>query len=354
MPLLPHHPRVAVVGATGVVGRVMLDILHQRAFPASEVIAIASQRSAGRRVVYGEGSLTVTALAEGIFDGVDLVLLDTPDDIARSWAPVATAAGAVVVDNSAAWRRDDDVPLVCPEVNAAALAGAGKRIVASPNCTTLGVVLPLAALHRRFGLEKVVVASYQAVSGAGKEGTQELRDQVEKIAGNPGAMEALAAGGDPDLPPPAAFPATIAFNVVPRAGSVREDGYTSEEYKLSAETRKIMGLPNLAVTATCVRVPTLVGHGAAVWARFTDEVDLAGSLACLGEAAGVELADLPTPLLCAGKDPSYVGRVRSDLTDSRALTFFCACDNLRKGAALNAVQIAECLLPGRFPGGMQG
>lgn len=344
-PQLPARPRVAVVGATGVVGRVMLDILCERAFPAAEVIAIASPRSAGHQVAYGDGMLTVRALEDGVFDGVDLVLLDTPDDIARQAAPVAAAAGALVVDNSAAWRRDDEVPLVCPEVNADALAGAGKRIIASPNCTTLGVVLPLGALHRRFGLEKVVVSSYQAVSGAGKDGISELREQVEKIASNPGALEDLAAGRAVDLPAPSAFPATIAFNVVPRAGSLREDGYTSEEFKLAYETRKIMGLPDLAVTATCVRVPTLVGHGASVWARFATEVDLDAARSCLAGADGVELDDLPTALLSAGRDPSYVGRIRVDLDDPRALSFFCTCDNLRKGAALNAVQIAEALLP---------
>jgi aspartate-semialdehyde dehydrogenase len=311
-----------VVGATGVVGRVMLDILHERAFPASEVVPVASARSAGRLVAFGDGQLPVKVLEDGVFDGIDLVLLDTPDEVARAWAPVAAAAGAIVVDNSAAWRMDDDVPLVCPEVNAAALEGAVKGIVASPNCTTLGVVLPLGALHRRFGLEKAVVSSYQAASGAGRGGVEELSDQVAKLAGEPGA-----------------------YNVVPRAGSFKEHGYTSEEVKLVTETRKIMGLPGLALTATCVRVPTIVGHGAAVWARFAAEVDLGEALACLGQAPGVELADLPTPQLSAGRDPSFVGRVRLDLSDTYALCFFCACDNLRKGAALNAIQIAEHLLP---------
>jgi aspartate-semialdehyde dehydrogenase len=343
---LPARPVVAVVGATGVVGRVMLDILHERAFPASEVVPVASARSAGRLVAYGDGQLPVKVLDDGVFDGVDLVLLDTPDDVARTWAPVAAAAGAIVVDNSAAWRMDDDVPLVCPEVNAAALEGAVKGIVASPNCTTLGVVLPLGALHLRFGLEKVVVSSYQSASGAGRGGVEELNDQVAKLAGEPGALEALAAGTASGLlPSPSAFPAPLAFNVVPRAGSLRENGYTSEEVKLVAETRKIMGLPELALTATCVRVPTIVGHGAAVWARFAAEVDLDEALACLARAPGVELVDLPTPQLSAGRDPSFVGRVRADLSDAQALCFFCACDNLRKGAALNAIQIAEHLLP---------
>jgi aspartate-semialdehyde dehydrogenase len=343
---LPGRPVVAVVGATGVVGRVMLDILHERAFPAAEVVPVASARSAGRLVAYGDGPLPVKVLDEGVFDGVDLVLLDTPDDVARTWAPVAAAAGAIVVDNSAAWRMDDDVPLVCPEVNAAALAGAVKGIVASPNCTTLGVVLPLGALHLRFGLEKVVVSSYQSASGAGRGGVEELSDQVAKLAGEPGAVEALASGRARHLlPAPSAFPAPLAYNVVPSAGSLKDNGYTSEELKLVAETRKIMGLPGLALTATCVRVPTVVGHGASVWARFAAEVDLEEALACLAGAPGVELVDLPTPQLSAGRDPSFVGRVRTDLSDRHALCFFCACDNLRKGAALNAIQIAEHLLP---------
>jgi len=324
----------------------MLDILHERSFPASEIVAVASARSAGRRIAFGGQTLEVRALEEGVFEGIDLVLLDTPDDIARTWAPVAAAAGAIVVDNSAAWRMDRDVPLVCPEVNASALATLTTGIIASPNCTTLGVVVPLGALHRRFGLRKVVVSSYQSVSGAGRGGIDELREQVDKLAGDPGAIEALASGTARDLLPPGElFAAPIAFNVVPQAGSVREQGYTSEEVKLATETRKIMGLPDLEVTATCVRVPTVVGHGAAVWARFAAAVDIGEALRCLDEAPGVALTELPTPQLSAGRDPSYVGRVRPDLGDPHALCFFCACDNLRKGAALNAVQIAEHLLP---------
>ncbi len=312
------------------------------------MVAVASARSEGRQVAFGDGQLTVRALRDGVFDGVDLVLLDIPDEVARDWAPRGAAAGAIVVDNSAAWRMDDDVPLVCPEVNAAALEQAVKGIVASPNCTTLGVVLPLGALHRRFGLEKVVVSSYQSASGAGRGGIEELADQMAKLGGDPAAVEALGAGRAGDLmPAPSAFPAPLAYNVVPWAGSPRDHGYTSEEMKLAAESRKILGLPGLKVTATCVRVPTIVGHGAAVWARFASDVDLDEAVACLEGAPGVELADLPTPQLSAGKDPSYVGRIRPDLSDPRALCFFCACDNLRKGAALNAVQIAENLLPSR-------
>lgn len=345
-PQLPARPRVAVVGATGVVGRVMLSLLEERAFPASEVLAIASARSAGRQVPFAGGSLTVQVLEEGVFDGVDLVLLDTPDDVARTWGPVAAAAGALVVDNSAAWRTDPDVPLICPEVNAAAAEGTVKGIIASPNCTTLGVVVALGALHRRFGLEKVIVSSYQSVSGAGLGGIEELREQVEKLAGQPGAIESLRTGvAEGLMPAPSNFPAPIAFNVIPKAGSPRDEGYTNEEVKLAYESRKILGLGDLDVTATCVRVPTIVGHGASVWARFSEEIDVESATAVLAAAPGVELSDLPTPLACAGRDPSFVGRIRRDLADPHALCFFCACDNLRKGAALNAVQIAEALLP---------
>ncbi|MGH2720183.1 MAG: aspartate-semialdehyde dehydrogenase [Actinomycetota bacterium] len=339
---LPEHPHVAVVGATGVVGRVMLGILRERGFPASQVTPLASARSAGKEIAYGDTTLVVRELSAASLQGVDLALLDTPDEVARAWAPVAVEAGAVAVDNSAAWRMEDHVPLVVPEVNAHALEG-HPGIVASPNCTTIGVVLPLAAIHAAFGLESVVVASYQAVSGAGEAGVDELKEQVAKLAFE---LDAMGAGDPAGLSPePRAFPAPIAFNVVPKAGSVKELGYTSEEWKLLHETRKIMGLPGLNVTATCVRVPTVTGHGAAVHVRCASEVDLGAAMAALGAAPGVTVTDLPTAVLAAGRDDSFVGRVRVDPGDPRALWFFCTCDNLRKGAALNAVQIAEHLLP---------
>lgn len=339
---LPERPHVAVVGATGVVGRVMLGILRERGFPASRVTPLASARSAGKEIAYGDTTLIVRELTAASLQGVDLVLLDTPDEVARQWAPVAVEAGAVVVDNSAAWRMEDHIPLVVPEVNAHDLAG-HPGIIASPNCTTIGIVLPLAAIHAAFGLESVVVASYQAVSGAGEAGVDELKEQVAKLAFE---LDAMGAGDPAGLSPqPRAFPAPIAFNVVPKAGSVKELGYTSEEWKLLHETRKIMGLPGLKVTATCVRVPTVTGHGAAVHVRCTSEVDLDTAMAALEAAPGITVTDLPTAVKAAGKDDSFVGRVRVDPGDPRALWFFCTCDNLRKGAALNAVQIAERLLP---------
>jgi aspartate-semialdehyde dehydrogenase len=339
---LPEHPHVAVVGATGVVGRVMLGILRERGFPASQITPIASARSAGKEIVYGDQTLVVKELSAAALRGVDLVLLDTPDEVAREWAPVAVQAGAVVVDNSAAWRMEDNVPLVVPEVNAHDLDN-HRGIIASPNCTTIGVVLPLAAVHAAFGIRSVVVASYQAVSGAGEAGVDELKEQVAKLAFE---LDAMGAGDPGGLSPQArAFPAPIAFNVVPKAGSVKELGYTSEEWKLLHETRKIMGLPDLKVTATCVRVPTVTGHGAAVHVRCATDVDLATAMEALGKAAGVTVCDLPTAVMAAGKDDSFVGRVRVDPGDPKALWFFCTCDNLRKGAALNAVHIAERLLP---------
>jgi len=270
-----------------------------------------------------------------------LVLLDTPDEVARDWAPVAVNQGGVVVDNSAAWRMEDGVPLVVPEVNPQdALEHSG--IIASPNCTTVGVVVPLGALHRKFGLRRVIVSSYQATSGAGSLGVEELREQTQKMAAE---IDALVAGGAEAVQPAGdVFAAPIAFNLIPQIGSVKEQGFTSEEWKLTFETRKIIGLPDLEAIATCVRVPTFVGHGASVWAEFDQDVDMSEAAAALAQAPGVELSDLPNPHSAVGTDPCYVGRLRPDPGNRKALCFFTVSDNLRKGAALNAVQIAELLL----------
>lgn len=339
---LPANPRVAVVGATGAVGRVMLDILLDRGFPASEVLAVASARSAGRELGYGEDTLTVKALDKSAFEGVDLVLLDTPDEVAAEWGHIAVDAGAIVVDNSAAFRQDPDVPLVVPEANPEALEG-HKGIIASPNCVTIGVIVPLAPLHRRFGLEQLIVSTYQATSGAGKGGVEELSEQSLKLVNE---MDALASGEALDIcPEPQAFAAPIAFNVLPMVGRLRAGGSTGEEIKLLTEGRKILGIPDLQVLATCVRVPTVVGHGSSVYARFREEVDLQEAIAILQEADGVKMVELPHPMEAAGADECFVGRVRSVDFDSKALSFFTVSDNLRKGAALNTVQIAELLLP---------
>lgn len=339
---LPNNPSVAVLGATGAVGRVMLDILAERSFPAAEVQAIATGRSKGRVLPFGDKTLTVRTVEDGGFKGLDLVLVDTPDEAAAELIPLIVDAGAIAVDKSAAWRMNDSVPLVIPEINAEDLER-HNGIISCPNCTTITFALPLAHLHKRFGLKSAVVASYQSASGAGQAGVVELHEQSVKLADE---VDALSAGQvDGIAPELKTFPAPIAFNVVPQIGSAMQDGYTAEEWKALYESRKILGLPDLQLTATCVRVPSYVGHGAAVYARFDEQVDVKGAVEALRAGAGVEVVDLPTVLLSAGKDVSFVGRVRRDPADPHALWFFCACDNLRKGAALNAAQIAELLLP---------
>lgn len=338
----PANPRVAVVGATGAVGRVMLDVLNERRFPASEVIAFASPRSEGLKLLFGDEVLTVRALGEDSFASVDLVLLDTPDAAADVIALQAVVAGAVVVDNSATFRMRPDVPLIVPEVNPDSVRS-HRGIIASPNCTTVGVVTPLAPLHRRFGLTRLIVSSYQATSGAGRQGVEELREQLLKMVSE---LDALGAGGAAGIAPkPALFAAPIAFNVLPQIGALGDDGFSSEEAKFTLESRKIMGLPDLAVTATCVRVPTVTGHGAAVYAEFAEAVDVDEAEEILARAPGVEVVDLPNPLQAAGTNPCYVGRIRQNPADPKTLCFFTVSDNLRKGAALNSVQIAELLLP---------
>lgn len=339
--------RVAVVGATGAVGTEILGILEERSFPLDELVPVASARSAGRRLQFRGRPVEVVALEADVFDGVDVALFDVPDDVAREWAPVAAGRGATVVDNSAAWRMEPDVPLVVPEVNPGDVANAPRSIIASPNCTTLAMVVPLAALHAVAGLRRLIVASYQAASGSGKGGIDELWDQSERVAKEADAVRAGLArdvleGGE-------TFSHPIAMNVIPQCGSVKDDGYTSEELKLCHETRKIMGLPELKVTATCVRVPVVVGHGVAVHAEFESPIDAATARDLLERAPGVEVVDdpaegaYPTPLQAAGRDACYVGRIRQDPFDTAALELFCVADNLRKGAALNTVQIAELL-----------
>jgi aspartate-semialdehyde dehydrogenase len=340
--------RLVVVGATGAVGAEILGLLEQRGFAVDELVAVASPRSAGRKLSFDGRIVEVVALSRGAFHGADLALFDVPDEVARRWAPVAAAAGCVVIDNSAAWRMDPDVPLVVPEVNPRSAATRPKGIIASPNCTTLAMVLPLASLHAAAGLERVVAASYQAVSGAGRAGTEELWEQTLAAVKDPESVRAGRAARL--LQPGGAFAHPIALNVVPQCGSIAEDGYTSEELKLCRETRRILSLPDLPVTATCVRVPVVTGHGVAVHARFSRTISADEARAVLQVAPGVEVRDdpaggvYPTPLEAAGTDPCYVGRIRSDPFDGHALQLFCVADNLRKGAALNTVQIAELLV----------
>ncbi len=340
--------RVVVVGATGAVGTEMLTILEERDFPADELIAVASQRSAGRRLPYKGEGIEVVALSEEVFDDAQIALFDVPDEISGQWAPVAAERDAVAVDNSAAFRMNESVPLVVPEVNSAAVADHPLGIIASPNCTMLTLVVPLAPLHRHAGLRRVIVSSYQSASGAGIAGIDELWAQVASAAG---AKDAVVAGlGRDVLGSGTVFPQPLAMNVVPRIGSVAASGYTGEEEKLRDETRKVLALPELALTATCVRVPTVIGHGVAVHAEFEREVDADEARAILADAAGVELRDdtangiMPTPLEAAGRDPVYVGRIRQDPHDPHSLEWFAVTDNLRKGAALNTVQIAELLV----------
>lgn len=339
--------RVVVVGATGAVGTEILKILEQRGTEA-DFVAVASERSAGRRLAFRDGHLEVVALAPEVFDDADIALFDVPDEVSLEWAEVATARGAVVVDNSAAYRLHPEVPLVVPEINPAEAQSPPKGIIASANCTTLAMVVPLAALHRAATVNRVIAASYQAASGAGQGGIDELWDQTV-LAAKQGdqireglGREVLEAGE--------VFTHPLALNVIPQAGSFKDGGYTSEELKLCHETRKIMGLPELKVTATCVRVPVMVGHGVAVHAEFDEAIGVEDARRILRDAPGVELLDdpdtftFPTPLLAAGNDPCYVGRIRQDQFDDKALELFCVADNLRKGAALNTVQIAELLL----------
>ncbi|HVL52578.1 MAG TPA: aspartate-semialdehyde dehydrogenase, partial [Actinomycetota bacterium] len=274
---------------------------------------------------------------------VDLVLLDTPDEVARDWARPAVEAGAIVVDNSAAWRSDPEVPLVVPEANPEAV-DRHKGIIANPNCATIGVVVPVAPLHKVYGLERLIVSTYQSTSGAGRGGVEELAEQSQKLVDQ---MEALSEGSLAGVgPKPDVFAASIGFNILPQIGSIKEDGSTSEELKMLTETRKILSLPEVQVVTTCVRVPTAVGHGAAVHARFSEPIDIDEVQGILRHAPGVTVTDLPHAHQSAGTDPCYVGRVRRDPFDPNALSFFTVSDNLRKGAALNAVQIAEILLPG--------
>jgi aspartate-semialdehyde dehydrogenase len=337
--------KVAVVGATGMVGGEILRILEERDLGITELVPIATARSAGRMITHRGRSVGVVAISPEAFDGVDVALFDTPDEASLEWAPVAAGRGAVVVDNSAAWRMDPDVPLVVPEINPEAAQDRPKGIIASPNCTMLTLVVPLAALHRQAGVSRVIMSSYQAASGAGKAGADELVEQIGVAAQKP---EVVGRGLGRDVVSRGrVFAHPLAMNVIPQIGSVRADGFTGEEMKVGEETRKVLGLPGLRITATCVRVPTLVGHAVSVHAEFDRAISWDEARAILRDAPGVEVLDdtaagiYPTPLEAAGRDACYVGRIRQDPDDDHALEWFSVTDNLRKGAALNAIQIAE-------------
>ncbi|WP_034266524.1 aspartate-semialdehyde dehydrogenase [Actinospica robiniae] len=341
-------PTLAVVGATGAVGTVMLEILSTRQNVWGEIRLIASARSAGKLLTVRGEQIPVVALSEEAFDGVDVAMFDVPDEVSAQWGPVAAARGAVVVDNSGAFRMDPDVPLVVPEVNPAAARQRPRGIISNPNCTTLSMIVAMGALHAEFGLTKLVVSSYQAASGAGQAGIDTLRDQLAKVSATPNLGTApgdlrRAVG---DLGP---FPAPLALNVVPWAGSLKDDGWSSEELKVRNESRKILGLPELKVSATCVRVPVITTHSLAVHASFEREITADQARAVLRDAPGIVLCDdpangeFPTPNDVVGTDPTWVGRIRQSLDEPNELELFVCGDNLRKGAALNTAQIAELI-----------
>ncbi len=342
---MSKKPSLAVVGATGAVGTVMLDILSKRENVWGEIRLIASARSAGKKLMCRGEELTVVALSPEAFDGIDVAMFDVPDEVSAEWAPIAAARGAVCVDNSGAFRMDPEVPLVVPEVNPDDVKRRPKGIISNPNCTTLSMIVAMGALHKKYSLNELVVSSYQAASGAGQAGLDTLRAQMKLVAGTdlgdqPGDIRTVIKENGP-------FPAPLALNVIPWAGSLKNDGYSSEEMKVRNESRKILGLSNLKVSATCVRVPVLTTHSLAVHAVFDSEVSREEAQNILANAAGVKLVDdpenyqFPTPADVVGTDPTWVGRVRKSLDNPKAIELFVCGDNLRKGAALNTAQIAE-------------
>ena len=329
--------KVAVVGATGNVGREMLAILAERTFPADEVVALASRRSLGTEVSFGDKILKIKALEHCDFSDVDICLMSAGSPVAKEWAPKIAAAGAVVIDNSSYWRYDADVPLIVPEVNAGALADFRKRgIIANPNCSTAQLVVALKPLHDKARIKRVVVSTYQSVSGAGKEAMDELFSQTKAVF-TLGDMEAKK------------FSTRIAFNLIPQIDVFMEDGYTREEWKMMAETKKILD-PKIKLVATCVRVPVFIGHSESINVEFEEPISADEARDILRTAPGVLVIDKHepggyiTPYECAGEDATYVSRIREDTTVENGLVLWCVSDNLRKGAALNAVQIAECLI----------
>jgi aspartate-semialdehyde dehydrogenase len=334
--------RVGVVGATGQVGAVMLRLLAERQLPISELRVFASARSAGTTLRFGDQELTVEDAALADPSGLDIALFSAGGTTSRELAPRYAAAGATVIDNSSAWRMDPDVPLVVSEVNPEALADARKGIVANPNCTTMAAMPVLKPLHDEAGLVRLIASTYQAVSGSGLAGVEELDGQVRKVAEH--ATSLVHDGASVVFPEPHKYVRPIAFNVLPMAGSIVDDGEheTDEEKKLRNESRKILGIPDLRVSGTCVRVPVYTGHSLSLNIELARPLSVARALELLAAAPGVEVTDVPNPLQAAGRDPSYVGRVRQDGPNGLAL--FVSNDNLRKGAALNAVQIAELLV----------
>ncbi|MEO3754018.1 aspartate-semialdehyde dehydrogenase [Streptomyces sp. B6B3] len=336
--------KIGIVGATGQVGGVMRRILAERKVPVDQLRLFASARSAGRSLPWQEEEITVENAETADYSGLDVVLFSAGKTTSRALAEKVAAAGAVVIDNSSAWRMDPEVPLVVSEVNPHALARRPKGIVANPNCTTMAAMPVLGPLHAEAGLTSLVVATYQAVSGSGGSGVAELDEQARAAVAQ-GASSLTHDGDSLDLPDPSVYARPIAFNVLPLAGSLVDDGLaeTDEEQKLRNESRKILEIPDLKVSGTCVRVPVFTGHSLQVHAAFERPISPERAHELLAAAEGVELSDIPTPLQAAGRDPSFVGRVRRDETRENGLALFVSNDNLRKGAALNTVQIAELI-----------
>ncbi len=338
--------QVAIMGVSGAVGQVMLRLLDERNFPVSQLRLLASHRSAGRSVTFRGREYPIEPLSECDFNGIDYVLASVPSGVSRLYAPRAAEAGAIVIDNSSAFRMERDVPLVVPEINARCLEQIPRGIVANPNCSTIQMVVALQPLHQRFGLRRVVVNTYQSVSGAGYNGVRELTEQTRALM------------NDTVCPEPETFPYTIAFNCIPQIGPFQEDGYSQEEHKMIDETRKILDLPDLRVIPTCVRVPILYSHCESLMVETAEPITTEQARLLWGQSPGVtvidrpEKAQYPMPTPSFKQDDVFVGRIRAVPGSEHALAFWCVSDNLRKGAALNAVQIAENLIMQGSHGGV--
>ena len=334
-------PHVGIVGATGLVGEMMRELLAERHFPLASLRLFASARSAGKTISWGGEQITVEDAAKADFAGLDIVFFSAGGTTSKELAPKAAEAGAIVIDNSSAWRGDPDVPLVVAEVNPHTLSSIPKGIVANPNCTTMAAMPALKPLHAAAGLKRLIASTYQAVSGGGVAGIEELNEQIQAAGAD--APKLARDGKAVDLPAPKKWAVPIAFNAVPLNYKLVEDGYSEEEIKLRDETRKILEIPELPVSGTCVRIPVFTGHALSINADFERPIDVEQAVELLSQAPGVVLSEVPNPLESAGQDPVFVGRIRRDPTMQNGLALFVAGDNLRKGAALNAIQIAEAL-----------
>ncbi len=345
-------PSLAIVGATGAVGSVMIDLINERADIWGEIHLLASARSAGKKLTVRGKELTVKEISPENFENIDVAVFDVPDEVSAEWGPVAASKGVVVVDNSAAFRMDNQVPLVVPEVNAEQINNRPKGIIANPNCTTLSMIVALGALNQKYKVKELVVASYQAASGAGVSGIETLQKQLVEVAGKD--LGSRAKDVHENISELGPFPAPLALNVVPWAGSLKDDDFTSEELKVQNESRKILGLPNLRVTATCVRVPVVTTHSLAVHAVFEEAINPNEARELLQKSPGVSVMDdpknkiFPTPAAVVGTDATWVGRIRQNPENPHSLEFFVCGDNLRKGAALNTLQIAEHFVANNF------